>query len=73
MDFGLAGQNVAFSLILLRKRVLHGHARIPRGDANGMTATENKKLIQEGFESRAQGGGFFHLLADDVRWIISGS
>jgi uncharacterized protein len=38
-----------------------------------VTATENKKLIQDGFESWARGGDFFHLVADDVRWTISGA
>lgn len=38
-----------------------------------MSAAENKRLIQSGFEAWANGGNFFELLADDVRWTISGS
>ena len=40
-----------------------------------MSATENKKLVEDAFAkwSRGDGGAFFSLLADDVRWTVIGS
>jgi uncharacterized protein len=40
-----------------------------------MTATENKKMIREGFEAWGRGDGraFLKLVADDVRWTVIGS
>jgi len=39
-----------------------------------MTAAENKKLIREAFEAWGRGDGrpFFALVADDVRWTVTG-
>jgi hypothetical protein len=40
-----------------------------------MGAAENKKLVQDVFAAweRGDGGAFFNLLADDVRWTVIGS
>ena len=40
-----------------------------------MGAAENKKLIQDAFAAWASGNGgaFFALLADDVRWTVIGT
>jgi uncharacterized protein len=40
-----------------------------------MDPAENKRLLQEAFEHLAEGDGrpFGELLADDVRWTITGS
>jgi uncharacterized protein len=40
-----------------------------------MTAAENKKLIREAFDAWSHGDGrvFFKLVADDVRWTVTGS
>ena len=40
-----------------------------------MGATENKKLIQAAFDAWADGdgGAFFNILAEDVRWTVIGS
>src|SRR5262249_50137753 len=40
-----------------------------------MGAAENKKLIQDVFAAWARGDGaaFFNILADDVRWTVTGS
>lgn len=39
-----------------------------------MGAAENKKLIRDGFDawSRGDGRAFFKLVADDVRWTVTG-
>lgn len=42
--------------------------------ADGQTPSANKKIIQAGFDRWAKGtGSFFDLLADDVKWTITGS
>jgi len=40
-----------------------------------MSATENKKLVQDAFAAWVRGDGtaFFNLLADDVQWTVIGS
>lgn len=40
-----------------------------------MSAAENRRLIEETFNkwSRGDGGAFFALLDDDVRWTVIGS
>jgi uncharacterized protein len=40
-----------------------------------MTAAENKKLVSDAFDAWSRGDGrpFFKLLADDVRWTVTGS
>jgi ketosteroid isomerase-like protein len=40
-----------------------------------MGAAENKRAVQDAFAawSRGDGGAFFKLLADDVRWTVIGS
>jgi hypothetical protein len=40
-----------------------------------MSAADNKKSVQDAFAawSRGNGGAFFNLLADDVRWTVIGS
>lgn len=40
-----------------------------------MSAMENKKLLEDAFAkwARGDGGAFFALLADDVRWTVIGS
>ncbi|MCS6924606.1 MAG: nuclear transport factor 2 family protein [Candidatus Binatia bacterium] len=40
-----------------------------------MGAAENKKVMQEVFAAwaRGEGGAFFNVLADDVRWTVIGS
>jgi ketosteroid isomerase-like protein len=40
-----------------------------------MSAAENKKLIRDAFDawSRGDGRAFFKLVADDVRWTVTGS
>ena len=40
-----------------------------------MSTTENRKLVEDAFAkwSRGDGGAFFSLLADDVRWTVIGS
>ena len=40
-----------------------------------MGAAENKKAVQDAFAawSRGDGGAFFKLLAEDVRWTVIGS
>jgi ketosteroid isomerase-like protein len=40
-----------------------------------MSATENKKLVEDAFAkwSRGDGSAFFALLADDVHWTVIGS
>jgi ketosteroid isomerase-like protein len=42
--------------------------------ATAQTESENKKIIQAGFERWASGkGSFFDLLTDDMVWTINGS
>jgi hypothetical protein len=40
-----------------------------------MSAAENKKLIRDAFDawSRGDGRAFFKLVADDVRWTVTGT
>jgi len=40
-----------------------------------MSASENRKLVQDAFTAWARGDGaaFFNLLADDVHWTVIGS
>jgi ketosteroid isomerase-like protein len=40
-----------------------------------MSAAENKKIVEDAFAkwSRGDGGAFFALLAEDVRWTVIGS
>ena len=40
-----------------------------------MNAVENKQLIRDAFDawSRGDGRAFFKLVADDVRWTVTGS
>jgi ketosteroid isomerase-like protein len=40
-----------------------------------MNAAENKKLIRDAFDawSRGEGRVFFKLVADDVRWTVTGT
>ena len=39
-----------------------------------MSVTDNKQLIQDGFDAWAKGEGeFFKLLSDDARWTITGT
>jgi uncharacterized protein len=40
-----------------------------------MSTADNKKAVQEAFAAwnRGDGGAFFNLLADDVRWTVIGS
>lgn len=40
-----------------------------------MSATENRRLVEDAFAkwARGDGGAFMSLLADDVRWTVIGS
>src|SRR5215471_7451302 len=60
-NFGLTGENVPLSLILLGERILHGHAHIPRQELNAARCTcaraagvvdENARFVSHVEDSR---------------------
>src|SRR5262249_735989 len=48
---------------------------IGEGEGHPMSASENKKLIQDAFTAWANGDGmaFFNLLADNATWTVMGN